>query len=92
MFQRKEFSGDTRFFVYRKNEILRAYADSRNKIIWKRAPTWSWHVFCERGEPSSSFTDVDLPNRVVCANKTRNSASRASVKYFRLIAIYFVKH
>ena len=44
------------------------------------------------GEPSSSFTDVDLPNRFLCANKTRDSASRALVKYFRLIAICFLKH
>ena len=92
MIQRKDGSGETRFFVDRKNEILRAYADCRNKIIWKKTLTWPWHVFCERGEHWSSFTDVDLPNRFFCANKTRDSASRASVKHFRLIAICFLKH
>ena len=90
--QRKKFSSDIWFFVYRKNEILRAYADCRNKIIWKKTPAWPWHAFCERGEPSSSFIDVDLPNRIFRANKTRDSASRALVKYFRLIAICSLKH
>ena len=79
------FSGETGFSGDGKNEILHACASSRNKIIRQEATTWPSHVFWWRNEVSNSFSHVDRPTQHIYANNDRHSASRAAVKYVRLI-------
>ena len=86
MYQRKVFSGETGFSGDGKNEILHACASSRNKIIRQEATTWPSHVFWWRIEVSNSFSHVDRPTQHIYAHNDRDSASRAAVKYVRVIA------